>query len=98
MPNSKVFDSWALLSWLLDQPAAGYVEELLQKAEHDDIELVMSWINIGEVYYMATRKAGPLKAAEFLNRLPSPPIRLVVPEPADFIEAAPQVDEAHFVR
>lgn len=33
MPGLKVFDSGALLAWLLDQPAAARVETLLQQAD-----------------------------------------------------------------
>lgn len=89
MPASKVLDSWALLAWLLDQPAAGHVEALLQQADQgDDLQLWMSWVNVGEVYYMATRKLDAAKAEEFLKRLPSLPIRLVLPTEEDIIAAA----------
>jgi len=89
MPDSKVFDSWALLAWLLDQPAAARIETLLQEAERgDDLRLSMSWVNVGEVYYMARRKLDAAKAEEFLKRLPSLPIRLVLPGEADIIAAA----------
>lgn len=89
MPVSKVFDSWALLAWLLDQPAAAAVEALLQQADQgDDLHLLMSWVNVGEVYYMATRKLDAAKAEEFLGRLPSLPIRLMLPAEEDVIAAA----------
>ena len=46
-----------LLEWLLDQPAAARIETLLQQAEQgNDLQLVMSWVNGGEVYYLASRK------------------------------------------
>jgi predicted nucleic acid-binding protein len=89
MPASKVFDSWALLAWLLDQPAASRIEALLQDADQgDDLQLMMSWVNVGEVYYMASRKLDAAKAEEFLKRLPSLPIRLVLPAEEDIIAAA----------
>jgi predicted nucleic acid-binding protein len=89
MPDLKVFDSWALLAWLLDQPAAARIETLLQQAEQGDgLQLVMSWVNVGEVYYMASRKLDAAKAEEFLKRLPSLPIRLVLPTEQDIIAAA----------
>ena len=89
MPGLKVFDSWALLAWLLDQPAAARIDTLLQQAEQgDDLQLVMSWVNAGEVYYMASRKLNQAKAEEFLRRLPSLPIRLVRPSEEDIIAAA----------
>jgi predicted nucleic acid-binding protein len=48
----------------------------------------MSWINAGEVYYMLARKHNPKAADEFLARLPSLPIRLVLPGEADIVAAA----------
>ena len=89
MPDSKILDSWALLAWLLDQKAAAKVEPLLVKAEQEeDFQLQMSWVNVGEVYYMAARKMGLAKAEEFLKRLPSLPIRLVLPGETDIVSAA----------
>ena len=79
----------ALLAWLLDQPAAARIETLLLQAEQGgDLQLVMSWVNVGEVYYMASRKLDAAKAEEFLKRLPSLPIRLVLPSEEDIIAAA----------
>lgn len=88
MPETKVLDSWALLAWLLDQPAAAHVESLLDRAERGDIALSMSWINAGEVYCMTARKRGPAQAEEFLARLPSLPLRLVSPDAAGVVSAA----------
>ena len=77
------------LSWLLDQqPAAAKVEALLQKADEGELEIIMSWINAGEVYYMAARKVDAAKAEEFRKRLPTLPLRLVVPSSDDIVEAA----------
>ena len=89
MPHSKVVDSWALLAWLRDEhPAADSVRRTLQEAEDGNVQLCMSWINAGEVYYMLARKHDAKTAEEFLTRLPSLPIRLVLPEEEDIIAAA----------
>lgn len=88
MPEHKVLDSWALLAWLLDQPAAGQVESLLERAERGEISLSMSWLNAGEVYYMTARELGAAQAEVFLTRLPSVPLRLELPDAADVLSAA----------
>jgi ribonuclease VapC len=89
MANSKIVDAWALLAWLRDeQPAADYVRDCLQQAEEGNTQLSMSWINVGEVYYMLVRKNHPGTAQDFLTRLPSLPIRFVLPEEEDVIAAA----------
>ena len=95
MPNFKVVDAWALLAWLRDeQPAANHVRDCLQQAEEGTIQLSMSWINAGEVYYMLARKHDPQAAEDFLTRLPSLPIRLVLPQEEDIIAAA-KLKSAH---
>lgn len=89
MPDSKVVDAWALLAWIRDeQPAADHVRDCLQQAEQGATQLSMSWINAGEVYYMLARKHDPKAAEDFLTRLPSLPIRLVLPEEEDIVAAA----------
>lgn len=95
MPDSKVVDAWALLAWVRDeQPAANHVKGCLQQAEEGNLQLFMSWINVGEVYYMLARKHDTKTAEEFLTRLPSLPIRLVLPEEEDIIAAA-KLKSAH---
>jgi predicted nucleic acid-binding protein len=89
MPDSKVVDAWALLAWMRDeQPAANYVRDCLQQAEEGTVPLSMSWINAGEVYYMLARKHDARAADNFLNGLPSLPIRFVLPEEEDVVAAA----------
>src|SRR5438128_1763828 len=50
--KTRVLDSWAILEWINNrQPATNFVETLLQEAEQGRIRLLMSAINVGEVYY-----------------------------------------------
>jgi ribonuclease VapC len=84
----RVLDSWALLAWIRREPAARRVRELLLKADAGTLEVCMSWINAGEVYYMLVRKHDISIAQEFLERLPSLPIRLLTPDEVDIIAAA----------
>jgi predicted nucleic acid-binding protein len=51
---TTVLDSWAVMSYLQDEaPAAMQVETLLQ-----DERPVMSWINVGEIFYILRRRHG----------------------------------------
>jgi predicted nucleic acid-binding protein len=93
MPN-KVVDAWAIIVWLLDQPAAPAVERFIQEAEAGNVHLIMSWMNVGEVFYIISKRHGPDRAADFLDRLPSLPIRLVLPG-EDGILAAAAIKAAH---
>jgi len=89
MPGStKVVDSRAMIAWLLDQEAAPRVDAIMQKADAGDLQLLMSWINVGDVYYIAAKRYGREKAERFLERLPSLPIRVVLPDETDIIAAA----------
>lgn len=57
-------DSWAVLRWLEGvEPAAARVEKALAERP------VMSWINLGEVYYVVRRAAGVDQAAEVVRDL-----------------------------
>jgi predicted nucleic acid-binding protein len=77
-----------MIAWLLDQEAAPRVDAIMQKADAGNMQLLMSWINVGEVYYIAAKRYGREKAEKFLERLPSLPIRVVLPDETDIIAAA----------
>jgi predicted nucleic acid-binding protein len=77
-----------MIAWLLDQGAAPRIEAIMQKADAGNLQLLMSWINVGEVYYIAAKRYGREKAERFLERLPSLPIRVVLPDETDIIAAA----------
>ncbi len=85
---SVVFDSWPLLAWIRNEASASRVDELLDQAERGELLLSMSWINAGEVFYMLVRKHSQKVADEFLTRLPSLPIRLVLPDELAVLESA----------
>jgi predicted nucleic acid-binding protein len=94
MPGSiKVVDSWALVAWIRDEPAASLVEVLLGDAEAGTLTLLMSLINIAETFYIVAKRS-PRSAEEFLTRLPSLPIRVVAPSEDDIMAAA-RVKAAH---
>lgn len=62
---SVVLDSWAILRYLEDSdPAASAVAELL-----DSQSPVVSWINLGEVFYIVRRRAGETAAAQTVRDL-----------------------------
>lgn len=52
----KVLDSWALIAFFEDEPAAEQVEILLTKAESGAHTLLLSVVNWGEIYYNTMRE------------------------------------------
>ncbi len=53
---TRVLDSWALLAFFEDEPAAGEVENLLARADTGRDKLLLCVVNWGEVYYNVMRK------------------------------------------
>jgi predicted nucleic acid-binding protein len=86
--STLAIDSWALLEWLLGQPGAPKVRAILDQASDGQHQLLMDWINVGEVVYMLVRKRSQQASEDFLMRLPSLPIRLVLPTVDSIVRAA----------
>jgi predicted nucleic acid-binding protein len=83
-----VFDSYALLEWLLGQPKAAVVREYLEQAHEGRLTLWMSWINVGEALYMLARKRGAAAAEEFEQKLRMLPINMTLPTEENVLGAA----------
>jgi uncharacterized protein with PIN domain len=94
MPARRVVDSWAILALLQDEPSAPLVEQILFDANAGTLELVMSWYNVAETFYTLAKRQGPDAAEEFLSRLPSLSIRVVLPDEDGIISAA-RIKAAH---
>ena len=76
-------DSWAVLRLLEgSEPAATRVQDLL-----DDEQPVMSWINLGEVFYIVSRTQGSAEAEDVIRDL-RPHLRLDLPTEQRALEAA----------
>jgi predicted nucleic acid-binding protein len=75
-------DSWAVLRWLEgEEPAASRVERSFETRP------VMSWINLGEVFYVIHRAAGADRARVVVNDLRHQ-LRLDLPSEIRVLEAA----------
>jgi uncharacterized protein len=97
MPVSvKVVDSWAMVAWVRGEPSKLLVRPFLLDADAGHVQLVMSWINVAETFYILSKRSSPALAEEFMARLPSLPIRLVLPD-EEGIMAAARVKAAHAV-
>jgi len=74
MPASPVLDSFALLSFLRDEPGAEMVAKLLEKAEERRRPLQMTEVNYAEVQYIIRRKDGEAAWRIVANELVTLPI------------------------
>ncbi len=66
-----VLDTFAILAYFLAEPGGEKVKELLRRAENGEISLAMSFINVGEAFYVLSREQGRAKAQSLLEDLRS---------------------------
>jgi ribonuclease VapC len=74
---TKVLDSWALMAFLHDEPAAEEVEKLLVKSAEDKHKLLLCVVNWGEIYYSIARAEGEAVAEQKAADLATLAIELV---------------------
>ena len=74
---TKVLDSWALIAFFEDEPAAEEVEKLLMKAEAGTHKLLLSVVNWGEIYYNTMRKVSQEAAEQKAREIAGLTIELV---------------------
>lgn len=87
-PTAYVLDSFALLAYFEDEPGADAVEQLLQRARDRTVQLFLSLVNRGEVYYITLRERGRDKAVETLALLDQLPIQQAPVDRALVLSAA----------
>lgn len=83
MPEKKpkLLDSHAVLKFLRKENGFEVVAQLLRQASAGDLRLLMSEINLGEVYYILLRMQGEAAGEEIFSSFLLLPVERV---PADF--------------
>lgn len=95
MPN-QVLDSWALLAFFKDEPAAGRVEGIIETATTSGEPLLLSAINWAEIYYTMERAGGRAVAESVALEISSLPITVVgVGDDLDLARVAARFKAAH---
>jgi ribonuclease VapC len=64
-----VFDSFALIAFFRKEEGYELVRDLLVKISNDETEGYITTVNIGEIYYMISRKSNPKNAEEAIHDL-----------------------------
>ena len=75
-----VLDSFALLAYLQDEPAASRIEKLMDQAGKEKCRLLLCIINLGEILYITERRGGLVRAQDALALIQQLPIEIL---PAD---------------
>ncbi|WP_406677201.1 type II toxin-antitoxin system VapC family toxin [Moorella sp. ACPs] len=77
MKKKYVFDSYALLVYLQNEPGADLVESMIEEAQNEAAQILISAVNLGEVAYIIERAAGTKKLNEAMALLETLPIEVV---------------------
>lgn len=89
MTESYVLDAWALLAMLQrEEPAATRVRELLIQGEQQEAVLLLSMINLGEVYYRVGKQRGRQQADKVLALIRNLPLSIVPASDEAVLQAA----------
>jgi len=75
--NVIVLDTWAFLAYFQDEPAAKGMEDLIIEAHEKNIRLLMSVVNIAEVWYLLAREESPAEADQSVFDLERLGVRFV---------------------
>lgn len=73
----KILDSYALMSFLQDEPGASAVENLLIAAGEGKAQLAVCVVNLGEVWYSTARAVSPEVADRYIQQIQGMDIELV---------------------
>jgi PIN domain nuclease of toxin-antitoxin system len=74
---TKVLDSYALMAFFEDEPGADLVRGLILKAEDGSVKLLMSVVNLGEVWYSIARSNSPETADQYIHEIEGMAIEIV---------------------
>jgi len=76
-PRAVVFDSWAIMAYLEGETSAERVADIMADAHEEDVPLLMSVVNAGEVWYILAREVSVAEADRSLHQLKQLGIKLV---------------------
>lgn len=74
---AKVLDSYAMMAFFVGESGADTVRSLLLKAEEEKVHLVMSVVNLGEVWYSIARTNSPEIADQYIGEINGMAIEIV---------------------
>ena len=83
-----VFDSYALIALFRQEPGYELVRDLLVKMANEESEGYITAINVGEVYYMISRKSNSKNADAAIAAIKQMPIHIIEPDLKMCLDAA----------
>lgn len=76
MPT-KVLDAYALMAFFEDEPGAKEIEKLFKKAAAGEVTLLITTVNLGEVWYSIARAHSTQIADHYIEVVNSLPVEIV---------------------
>ena len=74
---TKVLDAYALMAFFEDEPGADLVRDLILAAEQDKTRLLMSVVNLGEIWYSIARTNSAEIADQYVQEIQGMAIEIV---------------------
>ena len=74
---TKILDSYALMAFFEDEPGADFVRGLIHKAVENDTNLLMTVVNLGEVWYSIARTNSVEVADQYIHEIKGLGIEIV---------------------
>lgn len=85
----RLLNAWAVLAWLRGEgEAAGQMRRLLLSARRGTLQLIISVVNLGEVYYRIAKVSDESNARRILDRFRLTPVVIVPVENQLVFQAA----------
>jgi len=75
--ETYVLDSFAVLALLSREPGGEEVSGLLRQAQMGKVDLLMTWVNLGEVAYIVERRWGQGRVYQVLANLEATQVEVV---------------------
>lgn len=76
-PTTIVLDSWAIMAYLQDEPAAERIADMIADTREQGGRMLMSVVNVGEVWYSFARRRSTADADQALRWINEIGIELV---------------------
>lgn len=93
MSDRYVLDSYAILALLRREAGSEVVADLLRRGQ-GDADLLMTWVNVGEVAYIVERRWGKVRAYQALGTLEATGVEFV-PAARELALGAASIKAAH---
>ena len=74
--KNLILDSWSVLAYLKKEKAGSEVKKLLRRADKGELNLYLSLINWGEIYYQVLRRFGRVRLRKIMMVIEESPIKL----------------------